>query len=342
MLPLDWKPRLPPLETTADGQPRRVGVEIEMTGLAVDEVSAIVADRLGLSRRVRSPYEHCLSGDVAGDWRVELDFGWLKQKGRDRAKSPADGGIGDELLARLDQAAESVVAAGADLLVPVELVSPPLPMRRLRDVQGLVAGLRNAGARGTGAGLAYAFGIQFNPELPALDADTVARYLKAYLCLHDWLMRESDVDVTRRLTSFADPFPTAYLRRVVDPGYGPGLATLIDDYLADNPTRNRALDMLPLFAQLDPDRVTAAVDDDRVKARPTLHYRLPNCEIDRTGWGIHLAWNDWLEVERLAAEPAALDELCGRYAALLDRSIEYLFADWAAEVDEWLAARNAR
>ena len=38
---------------------------------------------------------------------------------------------------------------------------------------------------------------------------------------------------------------------MLDAGYGPDLGALIDDYLAANPTRNRALDLLPLFAELD-------------------------------------------------------------------------------------------
>ena len=65
----------------------------------------------------------------------------------------------------------------------------------------------------------------------------------------------------------------------------------IDDYLVENASRNRALDMLPVFAYLDEARIRAAVSDGLIKARPTLHYRLPNCEIEQPGWDLHPAWN---------------------------------------------------
>ena len=221
---------------------------------------------------------------------------------------------------------------GAEAIVPVEVVSPPLPMARLHDIQVLIARLRTAGAKGSGAGLTYAFGMQFNPELPSLEAKAIAAYLKAFFCLYDWLAQRSNVDLTRRLTGFSAAFPDKYVRKVVDPDYRPEQAALIDDYLADNPSRNRALDMLPLFLHLDKARLRAVVDDPRVKPRPTLHYRLPNCEIDRPDWGVHLAWQDWLEVEKLACDRARLDALCGTYSAWLDEPVSHLLENWADEV----------
>lgn len=322
----DWAPELPPETDTSDGEPRRIGVELEMIEVTVADVSAIVARELGLDVREDTRYEHVITGDEAGDWGVELDYEYLKELGR---RDPSD----DELMALINEAAEGVLRAGAEAVVPVEVVSPPLPMRRLSDVQRLIAALRGAGAKGSGAGLSYAFGMQFNPELPALDARTVASYLKAFFCLYDWLMQRSNVDLTRRLTGFSAAFPGAYVRKVVDPEYWPDMDTLIDDYLADNPTRNRALDMLPLYLHIDKPRLRAVVDDPRVKPRPTLHYRLPNCEIDRPDWGVHEAWNDWLRVEQLACDAEFLETACKRYAAWLDKTLGRLLEDWPQEID---------
>ena len=326
---------MPPRTKTADGAERRIGVELELIGLSVDEVSSIVARHVGGKKRQTSRYEHFIQGDDAGDWGVEFDYEYLKQKGREDAAE-------DELLALLDEAAEHALRAGAEAVVPVEVVSPPLPMSRLADVQSLIAKLRSAGARGTGAGISYAFGMQLNPELPALDAETILGYLKAFLCLYDWLKERSAPDLTRRLTRFMAPFPGDYVRKVVDPGYRPDRDTLIDDYLADNPTRNRALDMLPLFLHLDEERVRAVIDDPRVKPRPTLHYRLPNSEIDRESWGIHLAWVDWLQVEALAADHARLDRLCTEYATWLDQPLDHLLGEWTREIESWLAGTDDR
>jgi len=91
------------------------------------------------------------------------------------------------------------------------------------------------------------------------------------------------------------------------PDYQPDLDALIDDFLHFTPTRNRPLDMLPLFAWLDEDKVMQApVEKDLIKARPALHYRLPNCLIDEPDWSLSVPWNDWIEVERLAADSDAL------------------------------------
>lgn len=318
--------RLPPRPRARGGALRRVGVELEMTGLALDELAARVRDHTGGTVREPGRYEREVTGDPLGEWRVELDVTFLKERGRE----PAGGA--------LEEAAEALLHLAARRIAPMEVVSPPIPLDRLAGVDRLVARLREAGARGTTEALVYAFGLQLNPELPDLEAATVTAYLRAFLCLYDWLLRESRVDLARRLTPFVDPFPRDYVRRVVDPGYQPEVPALMDDYLADNPTRNRALDLLPLFAELDPERLRRHLDDPKVKARPTLHYRLPNCEIDRPGWGVAVAWRHWLQVEHLAADPRRLEELARRYAEWLDRPLGGVLEDWAEEVTAWLVA----
>ncbi len=325
---------MPPAIRTSEGAPRRVGVEVEMIGLDVAEVSRIVTEFLDGELETLSRYEHLVHGDSAGDWGIELDYGYLKELGRN---DEAD----NDLQELVSDAAELVLRKGAETVVPVEIVSPPLPFERLADIQQLIAILRNAGAEGSGAGVSYAFGMQFNPELPGLDAKTVTAYLKAFFCLYDWLMKQTKIDLTRKLTGFSASFPSNYVKKVIDPDYWPDQDTLIDDYLADNPTRNRALDMLPLFLHLDEERLRAVVDDPRVKARPTLHYRLPNCEIDRDDWGVHLAWNDWLEVEELACDRDTLQQVCIAYAEWLDQPLQRLFDDWADEVTRWIRNEDA-
>lgn len=321
---------LPPQPRTRDGRLRRVGVELEMKGLTVADLSALVAGHLGGEVHVVSRYEHEIHGDPAGEWKTELDFDYLKTRGREN-RSPGDG-----VLAQLDEAAEELLAAGSEALVPMEVVSPPLPMDRLGELEHLIARLRDAGARGTRDGLTFAFGMHLNPELPDTETETLTRYLKAFLVLYEWLKAEADVDLLRRLSVYIDPFPVEYVRKVLEPGYWPDAATLIDDYLADNPTRNRALDLLPLFAHVDERRVRATVDDSRIKPRPALHYRLPNCEIDHPDWGVLHAWEDWLQVEHLAWQRERLDEACAAYLAFLERPLGRLVEDWAKQVTPWL------
>ena len=320
---------LPPIANRADGRPRRIGVEIELGGLGVDEVAALLAEQLGGDIKPIGRYERAVDGDPAGAWSVELDFGLLKELGR-RERDEDD--LGDAI----ESLAEDALRRVSEPLVPVEVVSPPLPMSRLGEIDQLIVRLREAGALGTGNEPAYAFGMQLNPELPETDVDTVRHYLQAFLCLEDWLRKRAKVDLTRRLTFFADPFPKGYVRKCVDPDYAPNRDRLIDDYLEDNPTRNRALDLLPLFAHLDAERVRGRVDDPRIKARPTLHYRLPNSEIDEPGWGLGAIWGDWLVLEHLAVDPVQLTGLCREYAGFLDRPLARLSGDWPKACDQWL------
>jgi len=314
---------MPPAMHTDKGAIRHVGVELEMSDIDIDTLSRLVAGHVGGAVEKRSRYVHAVTGDPAGDWQVELDFAYLKNK----TQAPADD---------LAELAEHIVRFGAEQIVPLEIVSPPLPIDRLPEVDGLIDVLRKAGASGTGGGLSYAFGLHLNPELPATDAGTITRHLQAFLCLHDWLRKRAEVDLTRRLTSYIAAYPADYVRLVTDPAYAPETPGLIDDYLAFNPTRNRALDMLPLFAHLDEKRVRAKVSDKRVKGRPTFHYRLPNCEIDRPGWGIHKAWADWVMLERVAAEPDKLAALCSLYHRHLDEPFSVFNNGWTERVDRWL------
>lgn len=325
---------LPERILCADGSPRRVGVEIEMHGLDIQELAQLTATFIGGNVERLSRYEYVVHGDNAGDWLVELDFSLLKKMGREQRPASE---FGSEIL----DSAEDLLKWVSEPWVPVELVSPPLPLQRLGEVNLLIELLRRAGARGTGDKLTYAFGMQFNPEVPDARADTITAYLKAFLCLYDWILERANIDFTRRLTAYVDPFPESYVRRVVDPCYWPAMPYLIDDYLRYNPTRNRALDMLPLFKYLDAKRVAAVTTNELIKARPTFHYRLPNCLIDEPNWGVHIAWADWLEVEHLAQNRERLDACCSAYGKYLDESLGRLLQRWVKEVEaKWLSTSD--
>lgn len=302
-----------------------------MEGLGVDALARIVADFLHASISDKGRHERVLSGDPAGDWVVELDFNLLKELGRETREA---GRLVDDLAASAEDALKWV----AETVVPVELVSPPLPLDRLGDMEELIGILRAAGAKGTSDRLVNAFGMQFNPEIPSEDPQVLTAYLKAFLCLYDWLLARANINPSRRVTRYIDPFPMDYVRKVIDPAYRPDTATLIDDYLADNPTRNRALDLLPLFLHLDEPRVRRVTSDPLIKARPAFHYRLPDCEIHLEDWGLHLAWNDWVEVEELAADAARLTDCCEAYQRFLGQPLKRWFGNWEQEIErQWLA-----
>lgn len=321
---------LPPVTRTEQGDERRNGIEIELNGLTLDRLAEVVSDQLQLKIKQSSRYERTLTGDDAGDWIVEVDFRLLKEMGQ---KERDNGDIADDMAVF----AEDTLSRLADHVVPLELVSPPLPMSRMTEVNKLVEVLREKGAQGTSARAINAFGLQFNPEVPSTDPKTIVRYLKAFLCLEEWLIQHSEVNLTRKFTSYVAPFPKAYINKVIAAGYQPSQTELIDDYIDHNPTRNRSLDCLPLFMHLNKQQVRERCKDPLIKSRPTFHYRLPNCEIHLPEWGIHLAWQDWLQVEQLAGDEDRLHACCKAYQRFLNNPLKRWFGSWEKQLkQEWL------
>lgn len=317
----------PPILETEAGKTRRVGVELEFAGLPIEKIASILKQRLGGEIETISAYEYELRGTDFGTFGVELDFSYLKKAGREE--------IDDSTLGSLEKISEDLLAVIAKQVVPFEVVSPPIPMDRLGEVDQVVKDLKAAGAKGTRHATVYAFGLHLNPEMPALDAVTIRRYMQAFAVLFEWLKQVSDVDLSRRITPYIEPWPKDYVQLLVDPEYAPDLPQLMDDYLRHNPTRNRALDMTPLFAHIDRAQMEQHVQDDRINARPTLHYRLPNCEIDAPDWSLMTAWRHWLAVERLAADEQRLKAACREYSEFLDSTVDRLLGDWAERGAEW-------
>jgi hypothetical protein len=227
----------------------------------------------------------------------------------------------------------AAVGEVASLWLPVEIVSPPVPLNLLPELDKITEELRRAGAHGTDDGLVYVFATQLNPEVPSCDASVILAHMKAFLLLSDRLRAQAARDVKRRLLPFADPMPRPYVLKVIDPAYQPSLEQMIDDYIGANPRRNRGLDMLPLFAALDPERVHRQFRSPLLKARPTFHYRLPGTRLSDPGWGLITEWNRWVEVEWLAADPARLDAACRHY---YERANVGRLGEWSEFVRQWL------
>jgi hypothetical protein len=99
--------------------------------------------------------------------------------------------------------------------------------------------------------------------------------------------------------------------------------------------------MLPLFAHLDEARVRNAIDDPRIKPRPTFHYRLPNCDIDNPQWNIDNCWFAWLEVERLSNDPERLQLFCAEYNDAIDRLIPQSKKKWCERIEQLLARKES-
>ena len=309
-----------------------MGVEFELQGLGVDELAKIAADVLGGTLAPVSSAEFTVGVEGQGDYRIEVDYALLKDAAR---QEPGEKG---SIARKVEELRLEALTAASVALVPCEVVTPPLEMAVLHEpLDALTTAIRDAGGKGTRESPLYAFGVHFNVEPPAMDPKTVVAYAKAFVCLFDWLVHEGEVDFMRRVTPYINRFPGALELALTQPDYWPDWDTFVVDYLRASPTRNRALDMLPMLAEVNPAAVELVVDDDRVKARPTFHYRLANCLIDEPGWSISEPWGRWLEIERLANDTDLLNSVCEEFVADRDRVLHRIDGGWRDRVGQLIA-----
>ncbi len=306
-----------------------MGIEIELAGVGPEIMSALIQRLFGGRIAEKTRFELEVTATEFGDFNLELDSSYLKALAEEEAQKQGS-------VSQLETISADLLARASELLVPWEIVSPPIAFEDAARLTGLVERLRSRGALGTRHALHFAFGVHLNPELPDLEAATIVNYLRAYFCLYDWIAAREQIDLARKLTPYIRHFDKDYVQRVIDPKYQPTQTQLIDDYLQHNPTRNRSMDMLPLFAHLDEARVRAVVDDARIKARPTFHYRLPNCDIDNPDWNLDQPWMLWLEVEKLSNDADRLRMFCQEYAVELERLIHPLDNSWLTLTEELL------
>ena len=303
---------LPPAVRNARGQVRRAGFELEYSGMSLNLSATLVRTVFGGEHVAKTTFVHRVRGTPFGDFQVEIDTRVLKDKSYEKPLRALGLEPGKLTAQWLEEALLTTFAT----VVPTEIGSPPIPITDLAPLDELRRLLHKYGARGTRVSVLYAFGMHINPEIPSEDPGQLRDFLRAFILLYPWLRERAEVDITRRISPYINPFPAAYARLILRPDYPSDTGRLIDDYVAHNPTRNRPLDMLPVLAHLDKQRVTDRVEDaDLVRARPAFHYRLPNCMVDEADWTLAREWNTWVAVERLAADAERLGEMSRDYLA---------------------------
>ena len=280
-----------------DLKQRKIGVEIELGNMTPEFCAEIISKNTNWKTE-QIHDDLFLLKSPQGDYKVETDAEIIKKMSKEAMESE-----GDSFSNLIREGFDSLKGT----LVPIEIVSPPLPLDKISDLDQVCEELHNHGAKGTQDSFNYAFGLHLNPQVKDLGHTHILKNLQSFIILSDWLHDQIRIDTTRRLTGFAKDFPKDYAKKIIQTDYKPNQTEFIDDYLDHNPTRNRSLDMLPLLKFLDSKRVTNIVDDTRVKSRPTYHYRLPNCMLGSPFWSINTEWKRWKKVEWLAENETSLN-----------------------------------
>lgn len=101
--------------------------------------------------------------------------------------------------------------------------------------------------------------------------------------------------------------------------------------------RNYALDMLPIFAHLDPKFIRRTLDEPLNKPRPAFHFRMPNCRIDEPNWRFATEWHHWLAVERVAHDDELRADLMEHYQKYETHMLNPFDTQWVKQVEAALS-----
>ncbi|OCH98597.1 hypothetical protein A8135_00720 [Legionella jamestowniensis] len=297
----------PPLTQNYAQQERLVGFEIEFAGLTIQDSTKLLQQLYSGTIQVHNAQQWSLVNSKLGTFNIELDAQFLKNLARKsnenmkQEKIDIEGYLGKTISYVLQN------------VVPLEIITPPVAISQIEALNPIIDELRKNKAKDTHASLLAAFGLHINPDVPKLDSTTILSYLQAYILLNDWLREVIKVDLTRHISPYIDEYPEGYALEILNPSYKPSLSGLIDDYLSYNTSRNRSLDMLPLFAYIDEKKVRSRVNFTLIKPRPTFHYRLPNTNLGSESWDLIVEWKRWNTVEKLAANEGLRIQLSDAY-----------------------------
>lgn len=274
------------------GGERLIGVEIEFGGLSPEDAARVVTDTLGGTASGHGPAEWTVEDTRLGDARIYLDS---------KFRPTASG-----TLARLG------VEIGMEV-VPVEIVLAPVPRREMPTVERLTEALGAAGATGSGERLVQGFGVHLNVTLADPDGGSdLPSTACAFGLLEGWMRERDRLDLSRRVLPFTARFPEEYVTDMARAAPDQTLDAALDLIDIHIRNRNHALDLLPAYAHLRPERLARrSTGSAAVSPRPAYHYRLPESRIGAPGWSIAYEWRRWVLVERVAADPALLGDIAG-------------------------------
>ncbi|MFD2531044.1 amidoligase family protein [Gracilimonas halophila] len=325
--------RNPPKIKNQDGKERSVGFEFEFTGVEMKDAAEMTSELYGGKVEQISGYEYAVNDSEFGDFSLELDASLFLNKKYEKVLKSV--GLDVDKLKNKEKL-EDTLRDMASTVVPFEIITPPIPISSLEQMDRLVEKLREWKAKGTGSSFFYAFGLHLNPEVPELSAESILHHLKAYVMMDAWIRKDANIDLARKITPYINEYEMDYIRFILQEDYKPDLKTLITDYFKFKNSRNRPLDLLPVFMFMDEKTTKGLLEEELTSARPTFHYRLPNCSIEDESWSLAEEWNRWLLVEQLANDEKSLDQYSRAFLNMDEKSVFGMKKKWIKLMDRWV------
>ncbi|MDF1827655.1 MAG: amidoligase family protein [Legionellaceae bacterium] len=319
-------------EHNFDDKKRRVGFEIETSGLSINTLATHLQCIFGGDIEKKHKNLSILSNTELGSFKIELDANVLKKLSeKSKQKQENHANHGDNLIDVIDWegVVENLIPSNLLGLIPIEIVTPPVAVDEITQLDKMIDVLKQNQAYDTKKSILTAFGLHINPDVPTLEPMKILAFMTSFILLNDWLKEIMPLDLSRKFSGFINDYPRSYCKKILSPAYQPNLDELIDDYLAENESRNRALDMLPLFAFLKKD-IVQQYPNIKINPRPTFHYRLANSQFSKPGWNLALEWERWLYIEALAKNTELRAMMASDYLRLSSSA-------WKSKVGEYIA-----
>ncbi len=290
----------------AESSKQRIGFEIEYIGVDLETTAQIISELFkGETQGVNTKAIKVKT--YLGHFKVEKDA-QLLQNLAEKSKINRENTALD-----LEGYAEDFLSTLLKNFVPNEIVCPPIVVNDIHQLNPLIEQLRNSGAKGTSHSLAYAFGLHINPEVSSFDPNYILSHIRAFIGLYPWIKHEMNIDITRTVSQYIQPYPALYALKVMNKDYAPSLTTLMEDYVKYVPDRNFALDLYPLFKHIRKNEDCEYFNNLLIKARPTFHFRMPNCKIDQANWSLETEYHYWKTIETIAMSNSKLDQIIALY-----------------------------
>ncbi|AXX92584.1 hypothetical protein CPU12_01820 [Malaciobacter molluscorum LMG 25693] len=323
--------KMPKVTQNYEGNIRKVGFEIEFSNMRIKKIVSLLKKTYNLKETKVNNFLYTFDSEF-GDFIAELDFELLtKQKLKSNVVDFFNK-MGMKIDGTRIEKVEDIIGSISKDLVPYEISTPPIPLDKISMIDKLSDNLYKLGAHGTKKKVYNAFGLHINIEVSSLDVQSLLNYLRAYVILETFLVKDAKIDIARKITPYIDKFKEDYINKILSESYEPTIDELIDDYIKYNPTRNRSLDMLPIFAFIDESKVRKSLKKEKINPRPAFHYRLSNSLVGEEDWKISDEWNRWLYVERVANDTKLLSKLSKKYLFHLEKFIN--FTTWEEKVSK--------
>ena len=141
--------RMPPRLTSWDGGERRVGVELEFAAVSAQAGAQLVQELFGGSIEEEDPHRYHIVETELGKFTSELDTQYAHRSYGEIDEVSDGGDPFAQFLIDFRDGIRRAYGNISSLVVPCEIVCPPIALRILPELDSLVRKLTEAGAQGT-------------------------------------------------------------------------------------------------------------------------------------------------------------------------------------------------